>query len=36
MANIEKEEGIIVQDLDIEKLRRFRREFPILKQVEKF
>lgn len=36
MANIEKEEGIIIQDLDIEKLRKFRKEFPILKQVEKF
>ncbi len=36
MTNIEKEEGIIVQDLDIEKLRRFRKEFPILKQIEKF
>lgn len=36
MANIEKDEGIIVQDLDIEKLRKFRKEFPILKQIEKF
>lgn len=36
MANIEKDEGIIVQDLDIEKLRTFRKEFPILKQIEKF
>lgn len=36
ISNIEKEEGIIIQDLDIEKLRKFRKEFPILKQVEKF
>lgn len=36
MANIEKDEGIIVQDIDIEKLRKFRKEFPILKQIEKF
>lgn len=36
MANIDKEEGIIIQDLDIEELRKFRKEFPILKQVEKF
>lgn len=36
MANIKEEEGIIVKELDIEKLRKFRKEFPILKQVEKF
>lgn len=36
LTNINEEEGIIVQDLDIEKLRKFRKEFPILKQVEKF
>lgn len=36
MNNIDKEEGIIVQDLDIEELRKFRKEFPILKQIEKF
>lgn len=36
LANIEKEEGIIIADLDVEKLRKFRKEFPILKQIEKF
>lgn len=36
IANIKKEEGIIVGDLDIEKLRKFRKEFPVLEQVEKF
>lgn len=36
IENIEKEEGIIIADLDIEKLRKFRKEFPILKQIEKF
>lgn len=36
LANIEKEEGIIVEDLDIESLRTFRKEFPVLKQIEKF
>jgi predicted amidohydrolase len=36
ISNIDKDEGIIIADLDIEKLRRFRKEFPILKQIEKF
>lgn len=36
ISNIEKEEGIITANLDIEKLRKFRKEFPILKQIEKF
>ncbi len=36
MANIKEEEGIIVEDLDIEKLRKFRKELPVLKQIEKF
>lgn len=36
IANIKKEEGIIIGDLDIEKLRKFRKEFPVLKQVEEF
>ena len=36
LTNIEKEEGIIVEDLDIESLRTFRKEFPVLKQIEKF
>ena len=36
MSNIEKEEGIIIEDLDIEKLRNFRKEFPVLKQIENF
>lgn len=36
LSNIEKDEGIIVSDLDIDKLRTFRKEFPVLKQVVKF
>lgn len=36
LANINKEEGIIVQDLDIEKLRIFRKEFPVLEQKSPF
>ncbi|MCI8470025.1 MAG: hypothetical protein HFJ35_00680 [Clostridia bacterium] len=36
MANIKEEEGIIVEDLDIEKLRKSRKELPVLKQIEKF
>lgn len=36
LANIEKEEGIIIKDLDIEKLRTFRKEFPVLKQIANF
>ena len=34
--NIKREEGIVIGDLDIEELRKFRKEFPVLKQVEKF
>lgn len=36
ISNIDNGEGIIMADLDIEKLRKFRKEFPILKQIEKF
>ena len=36
MSNIKEDEGIIIKELDIEQLRKFRKEFPILKQVEKF
>ncbi len=36
ISNIESDEGIIVCDLDIEKLRTFRKEFPILKQIVKY
>lgn len=36
MSNISTEEGIIVEDLEMERLRKFRKEFPILKQIEKF
>lgn len=32
ISNIEKEEGSIFVDLDIEKLRKYRKEFPVLKQ----
>lgn len=33
ISNIEKEEGIITSDLDIEKLRKFRKELPVLEQT---
>lgn len=36
ISNIESNEGIIVSDLDIDKLRIFRKEFPVLKQIVKF
>ncbi len=36
ISKINKEEGIVIADLDIEKLRKFRKEFPVLKQVEIF
>lgn len=36
ISNIESDEGIIVCDLDIDKLRTFRKEFPVLKQIVKF
>ncbi len=36
ISNIESDEGIIVCDLDIEKLRTFRKEFPVLKQIVKY
>lgn len=36
ISNIESDEGIIVCDLDIGKLRTFRKEFPVLKQIVKF
>ncbi len=36
ISNIDVEEGIITSQLDIEKLREFRKEFPVLKQIEKF
>lgn len=36
ISNIAENEGVIIADLDIEKLREFRKEFPVLKQVEKF
>lgn len=36
ISKIDKEEGIVIADLDIERLRQFRKEFPILKQVETF
>ncbi|MDE5587469.1 MAG: hypothetical protein K2I72_03745 [Bacilli bacterium] len=36
LSEIKEEEGIVIADLDIEKLREFRKEFPVLKQVEKF
>lgn len=36
LSDIKEEEGIVIADLDIEKLREFRKEFPVLKQAEKF
>lgn len=36
ISNIESDEGIIVCDLDIDKLRTFRKEFPVLKQIVKY
>ena len=36
ISQLDKEEGIVIADLNIEQLRKFRKEFPILKQVEKF
>lgn len=36
ISQLDREEGIVVADLNIEQLRQFRKEFPILKQVEKF
>lgn len=36
LSDIKEEEGIVIADLDIDKLREFRKEFPVLKQVEKF
>lgn len=35
ISNIGDDEGIIIADLDIDKLREFRKEFPVLKQIEK-
>lgn len=36
ISNIDSDEGIIVADLDIDKLRTFRNEFPVLKQILKY
>ncbi len=36
ISQLDKEEGIVIADLNIEQLRKFRKEFLILKQVEKF
>lgn len=34
LKQIEQEEGIITVDLDLEKLRSFRKEFPVLEQIK--
>jgi nitrilase len=36
MKNIDKKEGIITANLDMDALRKFRKEFPVLKQVKTF
>jgi len=36
IENIESEEGIISAELDLEALRKFRKEFPVLKQIKSF
>ncbi len=36
LSDINEEEGLVVANLDIDQLRTFRKEFPVLKQVEKF
>lgn len=36
LKNIEKKEGVISADLDLDALRKFRTEFPVLKQIRKF
>lgn len=36
ISNIESDEGVIIANLDINKLRTFRKEFPVLKQIVKF
>lgn len=36
ISEIKKEEGLVIADLAIDQLRTFRKEFPVLKQVEKF
>lgn len=36
LKNIDKKEGVISADLDLEALRKFRKEFPVLKQIRKF
>ncbi len=35
IAQMGEEEGIITADLDLESLRKFRREFPVLKQINR-
>lgn len=36
LSSLNEEEGVVIATLDIDKLRQFRKEFPVLKQVEKF
>lgn len=36
ISKIDREEGIVIGDLDIERLRQFRKEFPVLKQIVTF
>ena len=34
MCNIEKDEGIITQEIDLEEQRKHRKEFPVLEQMK--
>jgi nitrilase len=36
IENIDSEEGMISANLDLEALRKFRKEFPVLKQIKSF
>lgn len=36
IKNIEKDEGVITAELDLEALRKFRKEFPVLEQIKDF
>ena len=33
MSILERDEGIVVQELDLEKQRRYRRQMPVLEQM---
>ncbi len=36
LENLESEEGVVFADLDLEKMRKFRKEFPVLEQIKVF